>query len=382
MATRIEPSNGTIIVKAATTGAGLTHSGPQTVDGVSCVAGDLVLDKDNGTGSLQAIWLVQASAWIMVDPGMSDGLMIEVLQGTTNGDHTFRVTNSVVWGTDTPTVVDQTGGSTGGMVTLSGAQTFTGAKTFADTKLLLRNAADTFSTTVKAAAATAARVISLPDATDTLAALGVAQAWTAIQTFNAGFLKFNNAGNTFATLMATLATAARTATFPDSDLTVAGINVAQLWSAIQTIGHQLLKINNAGATFATRIGSLVTANRDVNFPDAAGTVVLDTAAQTLTSKTIASFLTAAAATVTADQIAGSNGVGANIGPTWSDSGVVVIFQNGQQSAVVGFDSSGISTNGGAHGAYGGGFSMTGTGPYQLVFTPSATAQINYVMVSK
>lgn len=100
------------------------------------------------------------------------------------------------------------------------------------------------------------------------------QTVTGEKTFQATKLKFFNAGNTFAGLLATTATAARTYTFPDAAIAVAGLDLAQLWTAIQTLGHQLLKINNAGATFAHRLGSLATANRDVNLPDAAGTVLL------------------------------------------------------------------------------------------------------------
>lgn len=147
-----------------------------------------------------------------------------------------------------------------GDMLLGTAQTVTESKTFADTKLLLRNAANTFSTTLKAAGATAARVLSLPDATDTLATLGL----------------------------------------------------AQLWTGIQTIGHQLLKINNAGATFATRLGSLATAARDVNFPDLAGNVVVAPAVPTAFTQTYATAdatiaaLTAAALTEGGGVIGGTN----------------------------------------------------------------------------
>ena len=101
-------------------------------------------------------------------------------------------------------------------------------------------------------------------------------------TFADGTLKQNNVAGTFATTLRSLATAARLVSFPDAAGTLALLGLAQLWTAIQTFGHQLIKINNAAATFATRIGSLATANRDVNFPDAAGTVLVSGGAQIVT----------------------------------------------------------------------------------------------------
>ena len=67
-----------------------------------------------------------------------------------------------------------TGASNGDML-LGSVQTVTAAKTFNNGKLVLRNAADTFSTTLEALA-TANRVISLPDVTATLAQAAVASA--------------------------------------------------------------------------------------------------------------------------------------------------------------------------------------------------------------
>lgn len=49
-------------VKAATT-ANITLSGAQTIDGVSCVAGDRVLVKNQTTGSQNGIYVVAAGSW-------------------------------------------------------------------------------------------------------------------------------------------------------------------------------------------------------------------------------------------------------------------------------------------------------------------------------
>ena len=69
------------------------------------------------------------------------------------------------------------------------AQTFlTGVKTFNSSILAIRNPADTFSYTIVAAAITAARNLTIPliTANDTLAVLGLAQTFTAAQTFQVG----------------------------------------------------------------------------------------------------------------------------------------------------------------------------------------------------
>lgn len=49
-------------VRAATT-ASITLSAPQTIDGVSCIAGDRVLVKDQATPATNGIYLVAAGAW-------------------------------------------------------------------------------------------------------------------------------------------------------------------------------------------------------------------------------------------------------------------------------------------------------------------------------
>ena len=76
-------------VKAATT-ASITHSGQQTIDGVFCIAGDRVLDKNNSTPALNGIWIVAAGAWTRAADMNSwnevPGAFCFVEQGTTNAD--------------------------------------------------------------------------------------------------------------------------------------------------------------------------------------------------------------------------------------------------------------------------------------------------------
>lgn len=100
MSVRIDPIDGLLFVDAAST-ASLTLSGLQTVDGVALTAGKLCLAKNQG--SVQAVYMVQSTAWIPVDPGIGFGLQVCVRGGGQAGS-IFRCTTAdpVTWGT-TPT---------------------------------------------------------------------------------------------------------------------------------------------------------------------------------------------------------------------------------------------------------------------------------------
>jgi hypothetical protein len=100
-------------VKAATTG-NITLSGTQTVDGVSLVASDRVLVKDQSTGSANGIYVVSAGAWSRATDADSsaelDSATVMVQQGTANGDKAFTQTaNAPTVGT-TSLVWTQVGG--------------------------------------------------------------------------------------------------------------------------------------------------------------------------------------------------------------------------------------------------------------------------------
>jgi len=104
-----------------------------------------------------------------------------------------------------------------GDMTLAGVQTVTGAKTFGSAgnvgKLIL--AGTTSGTTVlNSGAAAGSSVLTLPVATSTLACLGLAQTFTAAQTFQAG-IALNTAG-TFTTSSAVATTFSGTSTFSNT----------------------------------------------------------------------------------------------------------------------------------------------------------------------
>ena len=82
-------------VKAATT-ANITLSGPQTIDGVSVVAGDLVLVKGQSTQSQNGIYIVAAGAWTRATNADTWAELVAayvfVEQGTINKDIGFNCT--------------------------------------------------------------------------------------------------------------------------------------------------------------------------------------------------------------------------------------------------------------------------------------------------
>lgn len=90
------------VVKAATT-ANVTQSGAQTIDGISLVAGDRVLCKDQTTASQNGIWVVAAGAWTRAtDADAAAELaacIVRVQSGTANGGtrwvSSFKSTDTV-----------------------------------------------------------------------------------------------------------------------------------------------------------------------------------------------------------------------------------------------------------------------------------------------
>ena len=88
-------------VKVATT-ANITLTAPQTIDGVSVVAGDRVLVKDQTTASQNGIYIVAAGAWTRAtDADASSevgGAIVNADQGTQGGtlfENDFKTTDTM-----------------------------------------------------------------------------------------------------------------------------------------------------------------------------------------------------------------------------------------------------------------------------------------------
>jgi hypothetical protein len=84
-------------VRAATT-ANITLSGAQTIDGVSIVAEDRVLVKDQSTASENGIYVAKAGSWVRADDMNAadefSGAAIFIQEGTANADTGYVCTNN------------------------------------------------------------------------------------------------------------------------------------------------------------------------------------------------------------------------------------------------------------------------------------------------
>lgn len=116
-------------VRAATT-ANITLSGEQTIDGVSVVAGNRVLVKDQSTGSDNGIYVASASSWSRASDADSSAevtpnLFTFVEEGTANADSGWTLANngSITLGTTSLNFVQFSGA---GQITAGDGLTKTG----------------------------------------------------------------------------------------------------------------------------------------------------------------------------------------------------------------------------------------------------------------
>lgn len=115
--------------RVATTG-NITLSGPQTIDGISVIAGDRVLVKNQTTGSENGIYVCAAAAWARSTDAntsalMKSGTFIFVCEGTVNADSGWILSTdgTITLGTTTLTFVQFSGA---GSVTAGTGLTKTG----------------------------------------------------------------------------------------------------------------------------------------------------------------------------------------------------------------------------------------------------------------
>lgn len=104
-------------VRVATT-ANITLSAVQTIDGISVVAGDRVLVKNQTTGSQNGIYVVASGAWTRATDAntsakIPEGMSVQIAEGTTNADKQFTLTTDapITLGTTSLTFA-QTGSGT------------------------------------------------------------------------------------------------------------------------------------------------------------------------------------------------------------------------------------------------------------------------------
>lgn len=207
--------------------------------GVTLTAGQVLLVDSQVAPAQNGLYVVTdaggATAWVLTRlvgfdtaSTITDGALVAIQQGTFAGEIWEQTASVTTVGTDAITFSQPID-----LMTLDGAQSVSGAKTYADGTLKQSNAGGTFATTF-ASGATAARIATFPDASFTVpqdslvAHLAGAEAFTGAKTFtNAGPAKVNNAADTFATTLASAATANRTLTLPDATDTVVALAATQ-----------------------------------------------------------------------------------------------------------------------------------------------------------
>lgn len=171
--------------RAATT-ANITLSGAQTIDGVSVIAGNRVLVKNQSTGSQNGIYVAASGAWsrssdAATSADVTPGMVVVVEEGTANADTCwFLTTNAtIVLGTTALTFTKYTpdaaaaaaaqatadaalpkaGGTMTGAIVLAGAPTenlHPATKAYVDAEATARASADSTLATAAAAAQTVA----------------------------------------------------------------------------------------------------------------------------------------------------------------------------------------------------------------------------------
>jgi hypothetical protein len=157
--------------------------------------------------------------------------------------------------------------------------------------------ANDFETTLSVTDPTADRTITMPDANGTMITTGNLSSITSLTnptisnpTFIEGGITFEGAtANDFETLLTvTDPTADRTITLPDVDGTIITTGNLSTITSLGTINSIVFEGSTADEFELTLAGGDPTADRTVSFPDAGGTIVIDSAAQTLSSKTLTS----------------------------------------------------------------------------------------------
>lgn len=129
--------------KVATT-ANITLSGTQTIDGISVVAGDRVLVKNQNTGSQNGIYIVSSGSWsraidMSEDDDAYEGAQVFVNTGSTNAETSFFIDSGDPILLDTTNLSFKSSTATGTIINvryLTGGTTYT--PTFGTKKIFIQ----------------------------------------------------------------------------------------------------------------------------------------------------------------------------------------------------------------------------------------------------
>lgn len=139
--------------------------------------------------------------------------------------------------------------TTGTLAALGVAQSWTAAQTYDNSTLKLKGSSIGVTTFTSANAGASNYTLTLPAATDTVAALGTAQSWTAAQTFDNSTVKIKGSSTGVTTITSANAGASNyTLTVPAVTDTVALLGTAQTFSAAQNFTSDIKLSGSSGTS--------------------------------------------------------------------------------------------------------------------------------------
>jgi hypothetical protein len=209
-----------------------SSSGTTTIK-AAAVAGTGVITLPTGTDTLAGLGTAQTftgaltvtgGITVTTNPFVFNQSLLQ-LRGFTSGITTLQAASVAGNGT----IFLPTGSDT--LAGLGTVQEWTAAQTFDSTKLILKGSSSG-TTALNSAAAAGSGTMTLPTGTDTLAGLATAQTWTGVQSYNSGKLSLNGSSSGATTLNAP-STGGGTLTLPAGSDTLAALGTAQTWTAIQ-----------------------------------------------------------------------------------------------------------------------------------------------------
>jgi hypothetical protein len=206
-----------------------------------------------------------------------------VLSGTGSACGSGSGAVSSVTNADGTLTISPTTGAVVASLNLGNANTWTAIQTFTNSDIKLLGSSTGATTFTSANAGASNFTATVPANTGTIAELNLAQTWTAVQTHNSGNLVVAGATSGTLTLNCAGVCGSSTATFPANTGTVAELNLAQTWSAAQSFTNADLIMLGATSGQTTLQATAVAATTTATFPANTGTVAELNLAQTWTA---------------------------------------------------------------------------------------------------
>jgi hypothetical protein len=244
----------------------------------------------NGTSGSGAVVLVTSSTLVTPTLGAATATSINgntfttgtyTLTGT--AAKTLDFTNTLTLsGTDSTTMTFPASSAT--VAGLAIAETWSALQKFTNADFGLLGSSTGYTLLESGLGSTSNNTLTLPTtATDTLAALGTAETWTAVQSIHSGDLALKGSSSGVTTLNANSASGTVTATLPANTGIISELNYAQTWSAAQTHNNGDLLLAGSSSGAMTLEAPAAASTYVMTFPAATDTVATLGLAQTFSN---------------------------------------------------------------------------------------------------